>query len=173
MAVTYEEEEQQPRSSGGGLSFMGGLAVIGVLAACLLNQPTGLPTAPTTNSTYVSMARQDAVSVGIDPTLFVNQITAESHFDPNAVSPTGAIGIAQFMPATAASLGIDPYDPAQSLQGAAQLMAGYEQEYGDVDKALAAYNAGPGTVDTAINNCGVAWESCLPAETQSYIAKID
>jgi soluble lytic murein transglycosylase-like protein len=172
MAVTYEEEEEQPRSSGG-LSFMGGLAVIGVLAACLLNQPTGLPTAPTTNSTYVSMAQQDAISVGIDPTLFVNQITAESHFDPNAVSPTGAIGIAQMMPATAASLGIDPYDPAQSLQGAAQLMAGYEQQYGDVDKALAAYNAGPGAVDTAVNSCGAAWESCLPAETQSYIAKID
>jgi soluble lytic murein transglycosylase-like protein len=169
MAVVIEDQEEQPSS---GLSFLGLLVVGGALAACFLNQPTGQP-APTVNQQYVSIARQDAIAAGINPNLFVNQITQESHWNPNAISPTGAIGIAQFEPSTAASMGIDPYSPEQSLQGAAQLMAGYEQQYGDEEKALAAYNAGPGTVDEAVSNCGAAWKSCLPSETQAYISVVE
>jgi len=92
-------------------------------------------------------ARQAALKAGIDPDIFVRQIQQESGFNPNARSPAGATGVAQFMPATAQGMGVDPTDPYQSLEGAARLMASHLQQYGgDYSKALAAYNAGPGNV---------------------------
>lgn len=122
---------------------------------------------------YVNLARQDALNVGFSPDVFVRQINQESGFNPSAVSPAGAIGIAQFMPATAASLGVNPWNPVQSLQGASRLMANYTQQYGrDVAKALAAYNAGPGTVQRAVSLGGAGWRAFLPAETQNYIRVI-
>ncbi len=124
-------------------------------------------------SQYVAIARQDAINAGIPPDYFVRQIYAESSFDPNASSPAGAVGIAQFEPGTAAGLGINPYDPIQALSGAARLMASYAIEYnGDYAKALAAYNAGGGNVDYAVSTCGAGWLNCVPAETQNYIYKI-
>ena len=122
-------------------------------------------------SEYVAIAQQDAIDAGISPDYFVRQINQESGFNPNAVSPAGAVGIAQFLPSTAAGLGINPWDPKQALYGAAQFMAGYARNYGgDYAKALAAYNAGSGTVQYAINACGAAnWMNCLPGETRNYI----
>jgi len=111
--------------------------------------------------------------VGIPPNYFVQQINTESGFNPNAVSPAGAVGIAQFLPSTAAGLGINPWDPIQALQGAAKMMASYASQYGgDYAKALAAYNAGSGTVQNAVNNCGANWLNCLPGQTRNYIFKI-
>lgn len=123
-------------------------------------------------SQYVAIARQEAYNAGISPDLFVRQINQESGFNPWAVSPAGAIGIAQFMPGTAASLGINPRDPLQSLRGAAQLMAGYARQYGVYAKALAAYNAGPGTVNWAVRMGGANWYGWLPYETRNYIRVI-
>ncbi|GCE17953.1 hypothetical protein KDK_17530 [Dictyobacter kobayashii] len=121
---------------------------------------------------YVSIARQDAVAAGINPDLFVRQIQQESGFNPDAVSPAGAVGIAQFMPATAAGLGVDPRDPVQSLRAAAHLMSSYIRQYGSESAALAAYNAGPQALRNAVSRCGDTWRSCLPEETQQYIAVI-
>jgi soluble lytic murein transglycosylase-like protein len=122
---------------------------------------------------YVDMARQAALSAGISPDLFVRQIQQESGFNPNAGSPAGAEGIAQFMPGTAASMGINPYDPAQALPGAARLMASLSAQFGgDYAKALAAYNAGPGAVNAAVAQGGANWLSYMPAETQNYVAII-
>lgn len=88
-----------------------------------------------------------AQKYGLNPNIFVAQINEESGFDPNAVSSAGAIGIAQFMPSTAAALGIDPNDPYQALDAAAKLMAGYVQQYGgNYGAALTAYLGGPGNV---------------------------
>jgi soluble lytic murein transglycosylase-like protein len=116
---------------------------------------------------------QDASDAGIPPTAFVRQIMAESGFDPNAASPAGAVGIAQFEPATAAGLGFNPYDPIAALKGAAQYMASFNAHYnGDYAKALAAYNAGGGTVDAAVQQGGANWMNFIPAETQNYIYKI-
>lgn len=130
--------------------------------------PMILPT-----SQYRAIARQDAVDAGINPNYFERQIYVESSFNPNAVSPYGAVGIAQFLPSTAAGLGIDPWNPIQALRGAAQLMARYAAQYnGNYAMALAAYNAGTGNVQNAVRNCGNNWMNCLPAETQSYIQKI-
>ncbi|MFL5628983.1 MAG: lytic transglycosylase domain-containing protein, partial [Ktedonobacteraceae bacterium] len=129
------------------------------------------PNAP--QGSYVDVARQAALNVGINPDLFIRQIRQESAFNPGAISPAGAIGIAQFMPATAANMGVDPYNPAQSLYGAARLMANLSAMYGgNYAMALAAYNAGPGIVQYAINMGGSNWRAYLPAETQNYIAVI-
>ncbi len=122
---------------------------------------------------YMSIARAAALQAGISPELFVRQFRQESEFNPAALSAAGAIGIAQFMPATAASMGVDPFDPVQSLYGAARLMADLSAQYhGDYAMALAAYNAGPGYVQAAIKQGGSNWRAFLPAETQNYITII-
>jgi hypothetical protein len=128
--------------------------------------PMSLPT-----SQYVAIAQQDAINAGISPVYFARQINQESGFNPNAYSPAGAEGIAQFEPGTAASMGIDPWNPIQALQAAAQLMASYNRYYnGNYAMALAAYNGGTGTVTYAVNTCGAAnWLNCLPWETRNYI----
>jgi hypothetical protein len=135
----------------------------------VLNNPV-LPPVNLPKSQYVAIAQQDAIAVGISPDYFVRQINDESGFNPNSVSPGGAVGIAQFLPGTAAGLGINPWDPIQALQGAARMMANYAHQYGgDYAKALAAYNGGTGTVQYAVNNCGANWLNCLPGETRHYI----
>jgi soluble lytic murein transglycosylase-like protein len=143
-----------------------------------------LPTLPTPPQTvpdlpagpYVTLARAAAVEAGYPPDLFVRQIQVESGFNPRAVSPAGAVGIAQFLPTTAAGLGIDPWNPQDALKGAARLMASYVRQYvGYYAKALAAYNTGTGGVAAAIATCTpqhLPWQQCLPTETQHYLAQI-
>ncbi len=147
-----------------------------VAGANTTTQPatTNLPAATNLpRGTYVNIARQFAVKYGINPDNFVRQIQQESHFDPNAQSPQGAVGIAQFIPSTAASIGVNPYDPVSALDGAARLMASLSSQFGgDYAKALAAYNAGPGAVQSAVNIGGMAWLAYLPAETQNYVRTI-
>jgi soluble lytic murein transglycosylase-like protein len=124
-------------------------------------------------ASYQSIARQAALSVGINPARFIRQIQQESGFNPYAVSPVGAIGIAQFMPATAASMGVNPYNPVSALYGAARMMRGLQNEFGgNYSMALAAYNAGPGAVQYAIRMGGSNWLAYLPAETQNYVRVI-
>lgn len=130
------------------------------------------------SSPYVAMAEADATAAGIPPLTFAKQIDVESGFNPNALSPAGAEGIAQFEPGTAASLGVNPWDPVQALKAAAQLMASYVRTYGDFGKALAAYNDGPGSASAGTGlagaeaRCGTQWFGCLPLETQNYITAI-
>ena len=108
-----------------------------------------------------SAARHD-----VSAALLAAQLMAESNFNPNAVSPMGAQGIAQFMPATAAAYGLeDPFDPVASIDAQARLMGDLMAQFGSVELALAGYNAGPG----AVASC-----SCVPPypETQAYVARI-
>jgi len=124
-------------------------------------------------SDYVAIARQAAASAGIPPDYFVLQINKESGFNPYARSASGAVGIAQFEPSTAAGLGINPYDPVSSLYGAARYMASLDKSYGgDYAKALAAYNAGPPAVTRAVNSGGANWLAYTPVETQQYVHQI-
>ncbi len=149
------------------------LSVLSVAAPSAADTGSSLSHLPASRSGYVELAWQDALAAGIPPALFVRQIDQESGFNPNDLSPAGAEGIAQFMPETARGLGIDPWDPVQSLWGAAQLMARYTHHYGgDYAKALAAYNGGSGTLQAAIDACGAGWLSCEPAETQAYVHTI-
>ncbi|MGI9020296.1 MAG: transglycosylase SLT domain-containing protein, partial [Solirubrobacterales bacterium] len=110
----------------------------------------------------VAAAARWDVSAG----LLAAQLMAESGFDPGAVSPAGAQGIAQFMPATAAAYGLrDPFDPRTAIDAQAHLMSDLLQQFGQVPLALAAYNAGPAPVAAC---------DCVPAypETQAYVARI-
>lgn len=103
---------------------------------------------------------------GIDPLLLAAVAKQESGFDAQAVSGAGAQGLMQLMPATAAGLGVNPFDPAQAIDGAAQMLSGYLQRYGgSVPLSLSAYNAGPGAV--------ASYGGVPPyAQTQSYVAGI-
>lgn len=119
------------------------------------------PTGP-----LVDYARQVAQTYKLDPDLFVRQIQQESGFNPNARSKAGAMGIAQFMPGTAAQYGVNTSDPYSSLDGAARHMRDLLTTFhGDYRKALAAYNAGAGAVLRA---------GGVPAnpETQQYVRAI-
>jgi len=128
----------------------------------------GCPSTPA--SQYVPLACQAARDAGIDPAIFVRQINEESGFNPGEVSPAGAEGIAQFMPETAAGMGINPWDPQSALEGAAKYMARLQANFGgNYAMALAAYNAGSGAVQSAVARCGPAWRACIPAETQNYL----
>jgi soluble lytic murein transglycosylase-like protein len=129
---------------------------------------------PAQPSDYITIARQAALDNHLDPASFIRQINQESGFNPAALSPAGAVGIAQFMPATAAGLGLNPHDPIASLHAAARLMASYVHQYhGSLALALAAYNAGPATVSYALWKGGSQhWQAWLPTETQRYISII-
>ena len=103
---------------------------------------------------------------GVSAALLSAQLLAESNFNPAAVSPAGARGIAQFMPATAAAYGLDdPFDVRAAIDAQARLMADLLDRFGSAPLALAAYNAGPAPVSA----CG-----CVPPypETQGYVARI-
>ncbi|MEQ8731640.1 MAG: lytic transglycosylase domain-containing protein [Marinovum algicola] len=78
--------------------------------------------------------------------LFRANIAIESAFDVAARSDEGAIGLGQLMPNTARTLGVDPEDPAQNLDGSARYLLAQLQRFGSPDLALAAYNAGPEAV---------------------------
>ncbi len=102
----------------------------------------------------------------VSAALLAAQIMAESNFNPFARSPAGAQGIAQFMPATAAAVGLsDPFDAAAAIDAQAHLVRDLLRRFGSVPLALAAYNAGPAPVAT----CG-----CVPPypETRGYVARI-
>lgn len=120
---------------------------------------------------YIKLACQDAQSAGIPPDLFVKQINQESGFQPAAHGASGEIGIAQFMPATAAGLGLNPHDPVASLKAAARLMASYQHQFGTYAKALAAYNAGSERVTAALTH-GSSWGAYIPVSTRSYVCTI-
>lgn len=108
---------------------------------------------------------------GIDPGLLIRQGQQESGFDPNAVSKAGATGIAQFMPGTAADMGVDPTDPVSSIQGQGRYDAANLKKFGgNTGLALAAYNWGPANVQKWLQSGGDL--SQVPAETQAYVQKI-
>ncbi len=102
----------------------------------------------------------------LSPALIEALVWQESRWKEGAVSPVGATGLAQLMPGTARAMGVDPRDPAANLEGGARYLRLQLNAFGgDIDKALAAYNAGPGRVRQA---------GGVPAirETQDYVAAI-
>ncbi len=115
---------------------------------------------------YREAVTSAAHATGIAPVLLAALLDAESGFNPNALSPVGAEGIAQFMPGTAAAMGVhDPFDPAEAIPGAARLFASGIREFGSVPLGLAAYNAGSG----AVRRYGG-----IPPypETRAYVARV-
>ncbi len=104
---------------------------------------------------------------GINPHFIVRLIDVESRFSPNAVSPAGAEGIAQFIPGTAQRRGLkDPYDPAAALTASIDFLAHLKAQFGNLGLAAIAYNAGEGAAARFMNGAGV------PFETENYVYSI-
>jgi soluble lytic murein transglycosylase-like protein len=98
-------------------------------------------------SPYASQVQALAPQYGIPPSLALAVMQAESSGIPTAVSPKGAQGLFQIMPANDASLGItDPFDATQNIQGGLSLLQQYYQQFGDWNSALEAYNQGPNSL---------------------------
>ncbi len=95
---------------------------------------------------YAAEFTSAAQRYGVPASLLAAVAHQESGFNPGAVSPAGARGLMQLMPATAAGLGVDPLNPSQAVDGAARLLRDLIAQFGRTDLALAAYNAGPGAV---------------------------
>ncbi|GAB4483458.1 lytic transglycosylase domain-containing protein [Erythrobacter tepidarius] len=115
---------------------------------------------------YAAKIHELAARFDLSPALLEAVVWQESRWRENAVSPVGARGLAQLMPGTARYLGVDSSDPFQNLEGGARYLREQLDRFdGDLEKALAAYNAGPGRVERAggIPN--------IP-ETQHYVAAI-
>lgn len=102
----------------------------------------------------------------IDPVLIGLIIEQESSYDPLALSPAGAMGLMQLMPDTAWMLGVDdPWDPEQNIEGGVRYFAQQLDRFASIELALAAYNAGPGAVET--------WGGVPPyPETVNYVNSI-
>jgi transglycosylase-like protein with SLT domain/D-alanyl-D-alanine carboxypeptidase-like protein len=102
----------------------------------------------------------------VSAALLAAQLMAESNFDPAAISPAGAQGIAQFIPSTAAAYGLrDPFEPTEAIDAQAHLMSDLIRQFGSPELALAAYNAGPAPVEAC---------HCVPdyPETRAYVTRI-
>lgn len=115
---------------------------------------------------YVSKVAELAARYDLSPALIEALVWQESRWRHDAVSPKGAQGLAQLMPGTARYLQVDPRDPYANLEGGARyLREQLDRFHGDLEKALAAYNAGPGRVEKA---------NGIPRirETQNYVAAI-
>lgn len=87
-----------------------------------------------------------SVRNGVDPRFLMAVIATESRFNHAALSHRGAIGFGQLMPGTARGLGVDPFDPAQNIEGTAMKLASLVREFRRADLVAAAYNAGAGAV---------------------------
>ena len=120
---------------------------------------------PTSGQSWASEIERAATDAGLDPRLLAAMVWQESGFRPDAVSHSGAIGLAQLMPGTADGLGVDPWNPVENLDGGARYLAWTIKEFGSVELGLAAYNAGPGRVREADGIPNIA-------ETQAYVPRV-
>ena len=115
--------------------------------------------------TIFPLIHQAACEFGLPVGLFDALIMQESRYQPAAVSPKGALGLAQLMPGTARQLGVDPYSLRDNIRGGARYLKQQVDHFGRYDLALAAYNAGPGRVERRRQVPQIA-------ETQAYVRTI-
>ncbi len=162
-ALSDDSTTTDPTAATGTLASLsspvGGTASYGTTATTGGDLPSSVP--------YAAQITAAANANGIDPALLAGLIKQESGFNPNAGSGAGARGLTQLMPSTAAGLGVtNVLDPAQSIQAGAKYLKDQLDTFGgDVTKALAAYNAGPGAVKR--------FGGVPPyAETQNYVRAV-
>src|SRR5688500_774065 len=133
-----------------------------------ITAPVATPLIARTNPHFEPLIRQHASRRGIRPDLVRAVIQVESAFNPRAVSPKGAMGLMQLMPATAAQFGVrDPFNASENIRaGVTYLRQLLDRYHDDEQLALAAYNAGPNAVKKYGNK--------IPPykETQNYVLKI-
>lgn len=135
------------------------------VAASAVAAPTPVSAGSRGEAAFTPLFQSAGQRHGVSPALLTAVARAESAFNPAARSSAGAQGLMQFMPATAAGLGIDPWKPEQAVDGAARLLKSHLARFGSTELALAAYNAGPGAVTK---------HGGIPPykETQNYVRKI-
>jgi soluble lytic murein transglycosylase-like protein len=114
-----------------------------------------------------ALATRMAAEHGVDPALVRAVIDVESAWTPQIVSKAGAIGLMQLMPSTARTLGVDPFNPAQNIEGGVRFMASLLATFKNVEHALIAYNAGPGFTERFLRG-----ETALYGETRDFVTKV-
>ena len=130
-----------------------------------INRPVPRSTANFSSQSINAFIHAAASEHGVDPFLIKAIIKAESNFDPIAVSPKGAQGLMQLMPATARDLQVaDPFDPQANITGGTKYLRSLLDNYGwNLELSIAAYNAGPGKVKGRMPNI---------VETKTYVSKV-
>lgn len=131
-------------------------------------QPEAVQPGPENGKSAIEAGiRKAATRYALSPDLIRAVVKVESNYQPRAVSPAGAQGLMQLMPATARELGVaDPFDIEQNIDGGTRYLRRMLDQFGgDLKLALSAYNAGPGTV--------VRYDGDVPyAETRTYVARV-
>ncbi len=123
---------------------------------------------PLTKEELCNTLSEQAQANELPAIYFANLIWQESRFRHDAVSPVGALGVAQFMPETAEASGVDdPFDPMQAIPASARLLHDLRDQFGNLGLAAAAYNAGPGRVHDWLKK-----RRKLPRETRNYVLRI-
>lgn len=117
---------------------------------------------------WSGIVMQAADANGLPPQFFLKLISRESGFKPTSISRAGALGIAQFMPATAIAVGLkDPFEPVSAINASAAHLAALVKRFGNLGLAAAAYNAGPERVRAWLSG-----KRSLPAETRNYVRQV-
>ena len=132
-----------------------------------LKRPEGFHRPAGASHQFGDIVARQAQNHNLPSPLLLAVIKAESNFDPQAVSPRGAQGLMQLMPETGRRMGLTaPFDPHQNIQAGARYLREMLSRFGDVTLALAAYNAGPGRVES--------YGGVPPfSETRAYIRRVE
>jgi soluble lytic murein transglycosylase-like protein len=111
----------------------------------------GVPGADQVNAAtpHAALFNEAGARWGIPPTVLAGMAYVESRFQNDVVSQAGAVGMMQFLPSTAASMGVNPYDPNSAIDGAARYVRTALDRFGSLDMAIGAYNIGPGAMARA------------------------
>ena len=174
--TVFEQHLQNPEDAQNLLNAIDGAGRVHFVRKAGTNRANGKPIS---GGKWDSKLRAAAEKYDLDPSLLIAMMKRESTGDEHAVSPKGAQGLLQLMPGTARDLGVDPSDPDQNIDGGARYLAQQIERFGSVAKGLAAYNAGPGNLSSAIRKAEAAgrpndWREFLPKpkETVPYVAEI-
>lgn len=119
---------------------------------------------------FLDAFRSAESKYGLPPDLLNRVAYQESRYNPAAVSPVGAIGLMQFMPATAKDFGIDPRDPFQSIDAAGKYLSQLYKMFNNWPAAIAAYNWGPGNMRKHLAKYGKLNIAAIPDETRKYLS---
>lgn len=182
MALDTSFEPQSPRSGFAPLA-LGNPFVSHAVSSRIILPPVATPSAgdcsmPSYRSSFgfgrlaeerrrviFPLVYRAACEAGLPVGLFDAMIMQESRYNPAALSPAGAVGLAQLMPGTAQQLKVDRYSLLENLRGGARYLKQHVDRFGRYDLALAAYNAGPGRVERR-------WQVPQISETQTYVRTI-
>jgi hypothetical protein len=144
------------------------LALTLVFAPALARADEPAPATDNALATLCGIVESSAKQEGLPVDFFTRLIWRESAFRTQAVSPAGAMGVAQFMPGTASERGLaDPFDPAAAIPASAKLLGELATRFGNLGLAAAAYNAGPNALASWL-----AGKGSMPFETQDYVLAI-